>query len=171
MSKLTRFALATLLVVGAVPIVVADQLQWTTIASSGTVYSPKDPSKFDLWGGVVAPTYPNTGSVRVTYNLPVPSTLFSYSNTAMAVRFRDAGDSGDWIIVRLQEFDPTYGTTYTKMTFNSNSFSPSGWSQEGWILSSFDFNPYRIYYLDAEIYRSSLSPPTPLLYSIRLWRY
>jgi hypothetical protein len=172
MSKLTRIALATLLVVGAATIVAdAQQLQWTTIATSGTVYSPKDPTKYDLWGGIVAPTYPNTGSVRLTYNLPVPPTLFTYSNTAMAVHFRDAGGATDWIIVRLMEFDPTTGLTYSKMSFNSNSFTPNGWDQEGWVLSTFDFNPYKIYYLDAEIYRNSLSPPTPLLYSIRLWRY
>ena len=171
MSKLARIAMATLLMVGIAPMVGAAQIQFTTVASSGTVYSPTDLSKVSMWSGIVAPSYPNTGSVRLTYNLPAPGTLFTLSSTAMAVHFRDAGNSGDWIIVRLQEFDPSTGLTYTRMTFNSNSFTPSGWSQEGWILSSFDFNPYRVYYLDAEIYRSSLSPPPPLLYSIRLWRY
>jgi hypothetical protein len=172
MSKLTRIALAMLFAVGFAPIIArAQQLQWTTIGSSGVLYYPTDPSKVSQWNGLVCPSYPNTGSFRWTYNLPVPPTLYTYTNTAMAVHFRDAGDSSDWIRVQRQEFDPTTGLTYTRMIFDSNSFTPSGWDQEGWKLSTFDFNPYKIYYLDAEIHRSSLSPPTPLLYSIRLWRY
>jgi hypothetical protein len=172
MSKLTRILFAALLAVGVAPIIAhAQQLQWTTIGSAGILYYPTDWSKIGLWNGTVAPNYPYTGSFRLTYNLPVPPTLYTYSNTAMAVHFRDAGNATDWITVRLQEFDPTYGQTYTRMTFNSNSFPSDGWDQEGWILSTFDFNPYKVYYLDVEIYRNSLTPPTPILYSIRLWRY
>ena len=121
--------------------------------------------------GFVSPSAEHTGGVRLLYNLSLPSCLLTHSNTAMAVRFRDGGAQTDWITVRLKEYNPTTGMTYTRMSFNSNSFESSNNWQEGWITSSFDFDPYKVYYLEAELHRVSLTPPPPILCCIRLWRY
>jgi hypothetical protein len=163
-----KTAFATLLSLGVSSLASA-QLQWTMMAGSGTV---NPTSHVTITGdNFVAPKYPETGKSTLTYNMQLPSLMFAHSNTAMAVRFRDGGAGTDWIIVRVKEYNPTTGATYTRIQFNSNSFSSSGDWQEGWITSSFDFDPYKIYYLEAEIYRSSLTPPPPILCSMRLWRY
>lgn len=169
MSKLTKIALATFLFVSASTLAHA-QVQWTTMAGCGTVL-PGHTNVTMTADGFVSPSADDTGFVKVLYNLPLPSHLTLHSNTAMAVRFRDAVGAADWIIVRLKEYNPTTGLTYTRMIFNSNNFQSSNNWQEGWVTSSFDFDPYKIYYLEAELYRNSLTPPPPILCSIRLWRY
>jgi len=168
MFQLVKIAIAAMLT-ASLSSMASAQVQWTTMAGTGTV---RPGSKLTLSPDAFVACNPEaTGMGHVTYNLPLPSLLLAHSNTAMAVRFRDAGGSSDWIIVRLKEYDPTTGYTYTHMNFNSNSFSSSNDWQEGWITSTFDFNPYRIYYLEAELFHSSLTPPPPILCSIRLWRY
>ncbi len=169
MSKFTRIAFAALLTICSSTIASA-QLQWTTMAGCGTVL-PGTTRFTSTVDGFISPSAEATGFVRVLYNLPLPPCLTWYSNTAMAVRFRDGGGSSDWIRVELKEYNPTTGLTYTRMIFNSNSFSSSSGWQEGWITSTIDFDPYKIYYLEAELYRNSLTPPPPILCSIRLWRY
>lgn len=115
---------------------------------------------------------PLPANLDVRYNIPAVNGIGLSDTQQMRIRYKDNGGYSR-VIVRLKETAISSGNTYTRMSFDSNSYPSSSSYQTRtievpyWVWWGFDF-VNNIYYLEASINKTS-SSGDPVLTGIQIW--
>lgn len=144
---------------------------WTTVASTGTV-DEADISIYEVSGPNIylKSNAPLPANLDVRYNVVAVDGLVESNYQKMRIRYKDNGNSAR-VIVRLKETNITSGNTYTRMTFDSNSYPQLSSYQTRTIEYygswwGFDFMN-NIYFVETSINKTSIYG-TPVLVGIQI---
>lgn len=142
----------------AAPAALADS-PWTSAGSAGTV-DEADLTLVSLSGpyASVVPAAAAGTTVDIRYNVVAVEGLHGWDGYQLKVRYLDNG-AGARVIVRLKEYNINNGNTYTRMTFDSDTFAASPAYQTRSIDSgcwpgwAFNFGT-SIFYLEVELQKT-----------------